>query len=152
VTDAMLWLVLATVIILGVVAAIVLRRRLRRRGDGQTARRRPPDRTWLSRPQPGEIWWAEVPFEEGTGGRRRPCLVVRTYARQVDILKITSNDGVDHIEIPIANWDQRTTRKSYLDLANSYRVPDGDFFRRAGIVDRRTWRRVRRQYDTGFVI
>ena len=153
-TDALLWLVLATVIILGVAAAWFVQRRLRRRGAGPTTRRRPPDRTWLSRPQPGEIWWAEVPFEEGTGGRRRPCLVVRTYARQVDILKITSQNGTrghHHIEIPTANWDQRTTRKSFLDLSDSYRVPDADFFRRAGIVDRRTWRRVRRQYDTGYV-
>ena len=59
--------------------------------------------------------------------------------------------GHHHIEIPTANWDQRTTRKSFLDLSDSYRVPDADFFRRAGIVDRRTWRRVRRQYDTGYV-
>jgi hypothetical protein len=147
----MIWLALAAVIILGVTAAWFVRRHLRGRDNGPTTRRRPPDRTWLSRPQPGEIWWADVPFEEGTGARRRPCLVVRTYAHQVDVMKITSQPGRDHIEIPIANWDQRATRKSYLDLSDCYRVPEADFFRRAGNIDRKTWRRVRRQYDTGFV-
>jgi PemK-like, MazF-like toxin of type II toxin-antitoxin system len=53
---------------------------------------RPLDDSWLQRPTPGEIWWADVPFAEGTGAKIRPCLVVRTHTDSVDVLKITSQD------------------------------------------------------------
>lgn len=41
-------------------------------------------------PQPGEIWWATVPYRDGEGGKRRPALVLAGDGRSYTILKITS--------------------------------------------------------------
>ncbi|MFE0592052.1 type II toxin-antitoxin system PemK/MazF family toxin [Micromonospora echinospora] len=97
------------------------------------------------RPRPGEIWWAEVPYVEGTGSKVRPCLVLRVHPRFVDVLKITSRARswrTDHVVIPTASWDQRATHDSHLDLSRVFRVSDGAFVRRAGSVDSATWRRT----------
>lgn len=144
----MIWLA-----VLIVAAALVWwewwRRRVRPR-----LRAEPPDASWRTRPQPGEIWWADVPFEDGTGHKVRPCLVLRTYQRQVEVLKITSQDRSarrDHIEIPTRAWDRRATHNSYLDLSGPFRLRDAAFTRRAGTVDARTWSAVRRLHATGWV-
>jgi PemK-like, MazF-like toxin of type II toxin-antitoxin system len=125
-----------------------------RRQRAPTLRSEPPDESWLSRPRPGDIWWAEVPYEDGTGAKVRPCLVLRTYQRRVDVLKITSQDRSarrDHIEIVTSTWDPRATHNSYLDLSDPYRLADRAFSRRAGKVDAATWRVVRSVHQTGWV-
>jgi hypothetical protein len=82
---------------------------------------RPLDDSWLQRPTPGEIWWADVPFAEGTGAKIRPCLVVRTHTDSVDVLKITSQDKGDrwgHVQIPTADWDPRAKKDSWMAVSN----------------------------------
>ncbi len=101
--------------------------------------------------QPGEIWWADVPYEDGSGHKVRPCLVLRHQRRWVDVLKITSQDGSDrrdHVEIPTQGWDRRATHSSFLDLSHPYRVRPAAFQRRAGAVDDATWRQVRQLHRT----
>jgi hypothetical protein len=113
-----------------------------------------PDASWRARPQPGEIWWADVPFEDGTGHKVRPCLVLRTHQRQVEVLKITSKDQsarLDHVEIPTRAWDHRATHNSFLDLSDPFRLRDGSFSRKAGTIDAKTWRAVRQLHATGWV-
>jgi len=113
----------------------------------------PPDASWRSRPQPGEIWWATVPFDDGSGVKVRPCLVLRTYRTQVEVLKITSqdqSDRADHVEIPTRTWDRKAEHNSYLDLSDPYRLRDSSFERKAGVIDDRTWKLVRREHATGF--
>lgn len=103
-------------------------------------------------PQPGEIWWAVVPFRETDGAKRRPCLVLGADGRDIDVLKITSQDKShrhDHIEIPSRRWDRRATKNSFLDLAEPFRLRIGDFRKRAGVVDPETWRRVGQRYPVG---
>jgi hypothetical protein len=56
-----------------------------------------------ARPRPGEIWWADVPYEDGAGSKVRPCLVLRTGRYGAQVLKITSQDKsnrTDHVRIP----------------------------------------------------
>lgn len=48
-------------------------------------------------PAPREIWWAEVPFEDGHGSKDRPCLVLRVDGRTATVAKITSKH---HAELP----------------------------------------------------
>ncbi|MHA6759803.1 hypothetical protein [Streptacidiphilus sp. PAMC 29251] len=48
-------------------------------------------------PEPREIWWAEVPFEDGPGSKDRPCLVLHRGATTATVLKITSKH---HTERP----------------------------------------------------
>lgn len=145
--DVLTWLVV------GAVAAVIgwfLAGRLRR----PTLRDTPPDESWLTRPQPGEIWWADVPYEDGTGHKVRPCLVLRTHRAAVEVLKITSQDQSDrrdHIEIPTSSWDRKATHNSYLDLTGPFRLPDGAFSRRAGRADPAIWDRVRGLHPTGWL-
>nr|WP_205863714.1 type II toxin-antitoxin system PemK/MazF family toxin [Planosporangium mesophilum] len=156
----MVWL--AVLIVLAALAWWVARRR---RGPVRPPRRRPeptrprlrtapPDASWRTRPQPGEIWWADVPYEDGSGHKVRPCLVLRTHRRQVDVLKITSQDRSarsDHLEIPTTAWDRKATHNSFLDLTDPFRLRDAAFSRKAGTIDDKTWRAVRRMHDTGWV-
>src|SRR4051794_13241439 len=44
-----------------------------------------PDRTG---PQPGEIWWADVPYEDYSGHKVRPCVVIRAAEGYREVLKI----------------------------------------------------------------
>nr|WP_240939904.1 type II toxin-antitoxin system PemK/MazF family toxin [Planosporangium flavigriseum] len=128
--------------------------RLRRRPARPRLRSEPPDASWRTRPQPGEIWWADVPFEDGTGHKVRPCLVLRTHQRQVEVLKITSQDQSarrDHVEIPTKAWDRRATHNSFLDLSGPFQLRDAAFSRKAGTVDPKTWRAVRELHRTGWV-
>jgi hypothetical protein len=116
-------------------------------------RETPPDESWRQRPQPGEIWWAEVPFDDGTGSKVRPCLVLRTFKTRVEVLKITSQDQRtrhDHIEIPTRTWDPKADHNSFLDLTDPYRLRDSAFERRAGVIDARIWAKVQRVHPTGF--
>jgi hypothetical protein len=134
-----------------VAALVVVRLRLFRR---PRLRDEPPDRSWLRRPGPGDIWWAEVPYDGGTGSKVRPCLVLRTHRRGVEVLKITSQDRSarhDHVEIPTSTWDRRADHNSYLDLSDPYRIRDSALRRKAGRLDARTWQAVRRLHRTGWV-
>jgi hypothetical protein len=100
-----------------------------------------------TRPLPGEIWWADVPYEDGTGSKVRPCLVLRTRRGGADVLKITSqdkSDRSDHVRLPTRRWDPRADRDSYLEVAEPIRLRAAAFARRAGTCDPAVWRGVRR--------
>jgi hypothetical protein len=141
-----LWL---TGIVLLVAAAFAARQMARRR------RRRVPRRIPRSsrpavpaqRPRAGEIWWADVPYEDGAGSKVRPCLVLRTGSRHLDVLKITSQDKrdrADHVRLPTTQWDPRAERDSSLDVLSPIRVRPRAFVRRAGTCDPTVWRAVRK--------
>lgn len=128
-TDWWKWLVAGVVLML----AVAVWARLRAgRGGGPAPRR-------------DEIWWAEVPFADGTGAKLRPCLVTRTTWRGALVLKITSQDKRtrrDHIPIPTKAWDPRARHDSYLNLAEPILVRRAAFKRRAGTADRTTLSRI----------
>lgn len=105
-----------------------------------------PATTTMVRPQPGEIWWADVPYEDGTGSKVRPCLVLRGHRGGADVLKITSQDQSqrdDHVRIPTRSWDRSAGRDSWLDLTDPIPVALAGFENRAGSCDAALWRRVR---------
>ncbi|MDO0914583.1 type II toxin-antitoxin system PemK/MazF family toxin [Streptomyces sp. DT2A-34] len=125
--DTSWWLALAAVILLALVAALVdgwgrgrRPERRRTRPPGRSDRRTParPKGRGAARPAPAEIWWANVPYEDGpesrgaarwgsphafgsggasgravTGDGRakdRPCLVLAVRGQRVTVAKITS--------------------------------------------------------------
>ncbi|XVQ83513.1 type II toxin-antitoxin system PemK/MazF family toxin [Microbispora siamensis] len=101
-------------------------------------------------PHPGEIWWADVPYEDGPGHKVRPCVVLRAYRGGAEVLKITSqdrSDRADHVEIPTRTWDPDADHNSFLDLTGPVRVPVADFQDRAGTLDARVWRQVCRLHE-----
>ncbi|WP_283138938.1 type II toxin-antitoxin system PemK/MazF family toxin [Rhizohabitans arisaemae] len=117
-----------------------------------------PPSDWRGRPAPGQIWFAEVPFEEGGGAKDRPCLVLRTHARSAEVLKITSrnqNSAHSHKLIPISStgWNSRSHGgTSWVDVSRSYHLPATAFRRLAAReCDPKTWAQVRRRHPVGWV-
>lgn len=69
------------------------------------------------RPRAGEIWFADVPFEDGTGSKDRPVLVLAVSGRTCSVARFTSQDrGArrDHVRVPEGIPGLR--RASWVDL------------------------------------
>jgi mRNA-degrading endonuclease toxin of MazEF toxin-antitoxin module len=111
----------------------------------------------LSGPQqvrirPGEIWWADVPFREGTGSKVRPCVVVRTLLGAVDVLKITTKPRPhsDYVKVDKRSWEKRyRASRSFVGVSVAIRLPAQALRRRIGMIDDATWTLVRARHDIG---
>ncbi|MDM8086105.1 type II toxin-antitoxin system PemK/MazF family toxin [Cellulomonas cellasea] len=63
-------------------------------------------RRWLRpgpRPRPGEVWFADVPFEDRPGSKDRPVLVLAVAGRTCTVAAFTSQDRSarrDHVRLP----------------------------------------------------
>lgn len=145
--DTSWWLALVAVVLLALVATLVdgwgRGHRPRGRADRTT---RPSGRTAGVRPRPAEIWWAQVPYEDGPGAKDRPCLVLAVRGGRVTVAKITSKyhderGGV--IPLPPGSVGDAQGRASFLETDELRQVPVGDFRRRAGVVDPVLWDQVR---------
>lgn len=152
-----MWAAVAAVAALALVAALI---------DGRVRSRRPPRRTRQrpprgpqsragtgpksragqgSRggdrvPRRGEVWWAEVPFEDGPGSKDRPCLVLAVRGTSARVAKITTKrhgelPGV--LALPAGTVDDAAGRQSYLETGELRDVPLPAFRRHAGAVDAR---------------
>ncbi|MFE2724601.1 type II toxin-antitoxin system PemK/MazF family toxin [Kitasatospora sp. NPDC059327] len=144
------WLALSTVAttVGAVVGGRIRARRLARRGPAPTAppRSRSRARGRAGAPAPQEIWWAEVPFEDGPGAKDRPCLVLRVNRRTATVAKITSKHHADRpgvLPLPPGSVGDRAGRTSWLETDELREVPLTAFRRRAGVVDRQVWDRAR---------
>jgi hypothetical protein len=124
---------------------------LRRRG-GEEPRRGPSAPARTAPPGPGvrpkvrEIWWADVPFEDGPGSKDRPCLVTRVGPRSATVLKITSKfhpelPGV--LPLPPGTVGDREHRASWLETHEDREVEFTAFRRRVGVAEPTLWSRVR---------
>ncbi|MER5882827.1 type II toxin-antitoxin system PemK/MazF family toxin [Streptomyces sp. NPDC001941] len=149
--DTSWWLAVAAVVVLALVAALA-------DGWGRSGRRpggrtRPPARPSRPRgprpertPRPGEIWWAQVPYEDRAGAKDRPCLVLSVRGDEVLVAKITSKyheelTGV--IPLPPGSVGDAQGRPSFLETDELRPVPVWDFRRRVGVVDPVVWDQVR---------
>ncbi|WP_115790588.1 type II toxin-antitoxin system PemK/MazF family toxin [Arthrobacter silvisoli] len=100
------------------------------------------------RPDPGEIVWTWVPFEEDhTNGKDRPVLLVGRDGRWLLGLMLTSKDhnngrdAADYVDIGAGPWDPQW-RASEVKLDRIIRV-DPDGVRREGaVLDSATFRMV----------
>nr|WP_031070319.1 type II toxin-antitoxin system PemK/MazF family toxin [Streptomyces sp. NRRL WC-3742] len=141
-------LVLAVVgvaVVAAVAGALVRRSRTAAAPRTSAAPRAAGPRTTGPRPQ--EIWWAQVPFEDGPGAKDRPCLVLRVNGRTATVAKITSKQharpGV--LALPPGSTGDRQGRASWLETDELREVPLRDFRRRTGTVDGQVWARVQRE-------
>ncbi|MFF7636612.1 type II toxin-antitoxin system PemK/MazF family toxin [Kitasatospora sp. NPDC008050] len=103
-------------------------------------------------PAPREIWWAEVPFEDGPGSKDRPCLVLRVNGRTATVAKITSKHHAELpgvLALPPGTVADRQGRASWLELDEQREVPLTHFRRRVGPVDGQLWARVQRARSSG---
>ncbi|MEU6835536.1 type II toxin-antitoxin system PemK/MazF family toxin [Streptomyces rubiginosohelvolus] len=161
------WVALVAVVLLALVAAVVDGRGRSDRGPrsrrpGQSGRPagsvRPPSRP--SRPssssdarvpRAGEVWWADVPYEDGPGSKDRPCLVIsvrgRGRGRTALVAKITSKHHEERpgvIALPAGAVGDRRGRQSFLETDELREVRIASFRRRVGAVDPGVWERVRK--------
>ncbi|MFF1710768.1 type II toxin-antitoxin system PemK/MazF family toxin [Streptomyces sp. NPDC058268] len=148
--DTSWWLALAAVMVLAVVAAVVdgwgrghrgpRGRTTRPPGRPRGPRRRPPA------PKPAEIWWARVPYEDGPGGKDRPCLVLSVRGGSAVVAKITSkyhDERPGVIPLPPGSVGDARGRASFLETDELRDVPVREFRRQAGIADPALWDQVR---------
>ncbi|WP_085207589.1 type II toxin-antitoxin system PemK/MazF family toxin [Streptomyces sp. Amel2xC10] len=160
--DTSWWLALAAVVLLAFVAALVDGWGRGRRPPGRRSRppgrapgrpkgrapSRPRGRTRgaVGRPQPAEIWWADVPFEDGPGAKDRPCLVLGVRGDRATVAKITSkyrDERAGVIPLPPGAVGDAQGRPSFLETDELRQVPLGGFRRRVGVVDPVLWDQVR---------
>jgi mRNA-degrading endonuclease toxin of MazEF toxin-antitoxin module len=157
----MLWWLLLAALAAVLIAAFVLRSRPGGTRSGRPSTRPPASKSKAGMPkaakskvdgtgpQPGEIWWADVPYEDYSGHKVRPCVVLRGDGGYREVLKITSQDQSrrgDHVRIPTRPWDPGADHDSYLDLTGPVKVAVREFDDRAGQLDPAVWRKVRRLY------
>jgi hypothetical protein len=107
------------------------------------------------KPDPGEIVWAWVPYEENDGrGKDRPVLVVSRDADDVLVLMLTSKDhhrdaadearwGRYWIDIGSGPWDRRR-RPSEVRLDRVLRLPVNAVRREGAALDRAIFDEVAR--------
>ncbi|MET7699866.1 type II toxin-antitoxin system PemK/MazF family toxin [Streptomyces sp. NPDC005485] len=144
--DTSWWLALAAVVLLALVATLI--DGWGRRGRRPSGRTRPPGgpRRRGDRPQPAEIWWANVPYEEGPGAKDRPCLVLTVRGDHVTVAKITSkyhDERAGVIPLPPGAVGDAQGRASFLETDELRDVPLWDFRRRVGVVDPVLWDQIR---------
>ncbi|GGQ60622.1 type II toxin-antitoxin system PemK/MazF family toxin [Kitasatospora griseola] len=91
-------------------------------------------------PDPGEIVWTWVPFEENDGrGKDRPVLVVARERSGSLLTVMLSSKGHDQdpdwVPLGAGPWD-RSGRDSWVALDRVFRVHDGGMRREACALDR----------------
>lgn len=143
--DTSWWLALAAVVLLALVAALVDGWGRRRPAGRRT---RPPGRPEgpAARPRAAEIWWANVPYEDGPGGKDRPCLVLAVHGRRATVAKITSkyhDERAGVIPLPPGSVGDTQGRTSFLETDELREVALWEFRRRVGVVDPVLWDQVR---------
>ncbi|WP_246092939.1 type II toxin-antitoxin system PemK/MazF family toxin [Subtercola boreus] len=99
-----------------------------------------------ARPDPGEVVWTWVPYEENDGrGKDRPVLVLaRLSANSVLAVQLTSKAHPDDrgaLELGAGPWDP-SGRPSWVRLDRLFRVTDGGMRREGSALDAPTYARV----------
>lgn len=99
-----------------------------------------------SLPWPGEIWWAMVPFDDGSGAKDRPCLVLFVQGEYAEVAKITSKYNPRMpatIALPPGSVNDRQGRVSFVQTRERRHVHVSAFRRRVGPVTPGVWSRLR---------
>ncbi|GGS51793.1 MULTISPECIES: type II toxin-antitoxin system PemK/MazF family toxin [Streptomyces] len=142
--DTSWWLALAAVVLLALIATLV--DGWGRRSSARRVRPAAPATAVAGLPQPAEIWWADVPYEDETRTKDRPCLVLAVRGERATVAKITTRfrderNGV--IPLPPGSVGDARGRASFLETDELREVPVWGFRRRVGVVDPALWDRVR---------
>jgi len=98
-------------------------------------------------PDPGEVVWTWVPFEEGDGrGKDRPVLVVAAESAGTYLaVQLTSKDHDgegDFVPVGAGGWDGGH-RPSWVNLDRVFRVHEGGMRREAAALPREPFEQVR---------
>lgn len=86
-----------------------------------------------------DIYIADVPFDEGTGSKVRPALVIEVESEKVVVFKVTSqyknkSAQIKKLYYPIKEWKNAGLKKeSYVDTHKLYRLAKRWIFSRKPI-------------------
>ncbi|MCT4356048.1 type II toxin-antitoxin system PemK/MazF family toxin [Streptomyces sp. Je 1-79] len=152
--DVSWWPALVAVVLIALVVAVADgRRRSARRPGGRTrpparppVRPSAPGKAPARLPRAGEIWWADVPYEDGPGSKDRPCLVLSLRGDSALVAKITSkyhDERPGVIALPPGTVGDARGRPSFLETDELREVPVWEFRRRVGTADPVVWDQVR---------
>ncbi|MFE9025839.1 type II toxin-antitoxin system PemK/MazF family toxin [Streptomyces iakyrus] len=144
--DTSWWLALAAVVLLALVATLVDGWGRGRRPSARRVRTAVPTAVPEGRPQPAEIWWADVPYEDEARTKDRPCLVLAVRGERATVAKITTRfrgERAGVIPLPPGSVGDIRHRASFLETDELREVPVWGFRRRVGVVDAALWDRVR---------
>lgn len=104
-------------------------------------------------PDPGEVVWTWVPFEDDpTLGKDRPVVIIGRRGNDLSAVALTSKDKDrgDYIEVGTGDWDNRH-RTSYAKVDRLLDVDPGEVRREGAILNRRQFddvvEAVRRLHD-----
>lgn len=144
--DTSWWLALAAVVLLALIATLVDGWGRGRRPSARRVRTAVPTTTKEGRPQPAEIWWADVPYEDEARTKDRPCLVLAVRGERATVAKITTrfrDERTGVIPLPPGSVGDTQGRASFLETDELREVPVWGFRRRVGVVDPALWDQVR---------
>ncbi|MFD5164156.1 type II toxin-antitoxin system PemK/MazF family toxin [Streptomyces hawaiiensis] len=144
--DTSWWLALAAVVLLALVATLVDGWGRGRRPSARRVRTAAPAAAPEGRPQPAEIWWADVPYEDEARTKDRPCLVLAVRGERATVAKITTrfrDERTGVIPLPPGSVGDAQGRASFLETDELREVPVWGFRRRVGVVDPALWDQVR---------
>ncbi|MGW6567443.1 type II toxin-antitoxin system PemK/MazF family toxin [Streptomyces sp. NPDC054975] len=170
--DTSWWPALVAVVVIALVVALAdgWKRSARRPGGRTRPPARPstrpsaPGRLPERLPRAGEIWWADVPYEDGptsegaarsASGRAvagdgrakdRPCLVLSLRGDCALVVKITSKYHDERpavIALPPGSVGDAQGRPSFLETDELREVPVWEFRRKVGTADPVVWDQVR---------
>ncbi|MET9377212.1 type II toxin-antitoxin system PemK/MazF family toxin [Streptomyces sp. NPDC003035] len=152
--DTSWWPALVAVVVIALIVALADGvKRSGRRPGGRTrpparppARPRAPGKAPARLPRAGEIWWADVPYEDGPGSKDRPCLVLVLRGDCALVAKITSkyhDERPGVIALPPGSVGDTRGRPSFLETDELREVPVWEFRRRVGTADPVVWDQVR---------
>ena len=104
-------------------------------------------------PDPGEVVWTWVPFEDDpTLGKDRPVVIIGRRGNDLSAVALTSKDKDrgDYVEVGTGDWDSRH-RPSYAKVDRLLDVDPGEVRREGAILNRRQFddviEAVRRLHD-----
>jgi hypothetical protein len=115
-----------------------------------------PDRD--GEPDPGEVVWTWVPYEDDPRqGKDRPVVVIGSIGDDLAVVPLSSRSPVgryaseDWVSVGIGGWD-RQHRQSWANTGRVLRVRSGEVRREGSVLDRRPFdtvvEEIRRRHPT----
>jgi PemK-like, MazF-like toxin of type II toxin-antitoxin system len=93
-------------------------------------------------PDPGEVVWTWVPFEDDpTLGKDRPVVIIGRNGESLSGVALTSKAGNDHVDIGTGEWDGRH-RRSYAKVNRLLDIAPDRVRREGAILNRRQFDQV----------
>jgi hypothetical protein len=97
----------------------------------------------MSKYNKGEIYFANVRFDEGIGAKIRPVLVVEYDGVKVSAYKMTSHAPRDEQDYPLRDWVKSGLRReTTVRLNKPYCIDPADMRQKIGDIQQYDWEKI----------